>query len=150
MNLINLYSSLIQCIADQREAYGLEADEKRLAYHAALCLLADAELTPEQFSSMDEMVLGLVSENKMVGEDDQVLEFPNLPIANVFFLLSHNEDDSFPPDANEMDKLNSQIASLRGEYSQEYTDLASSILNQEKTEEELHQKYKKIDELLKN
>ena len=150
MNFINLYSSLIQCISDHREALGLVVDEKRLAYHAALCLLSDAELTAEEFAAMDEMVLSLVLDRKLISENGEPLEFGDEPIANVFFLLSHTDDDSFPPSEERIAELKIEIDSLRANYSQEYSDLAYSLLSQDKTEEDLLGEFKKVDELFEN
>ena len=150
MELINLYSSLIQCIADQREGLGLQLDDKRIAYHAAVCLLSDADLSKSEFDVMNEMVLGLALENQISSFNNEVIEFPADPIANVFFLLSHDENDHFPPSSETIEGLKKEISVLRENPEQEYIDLAHSLLIQQKTEEELLGEFKKIDGLFEN
>ena len=150
MELIKLYSSLIQRIADQREGLDLQLDDKRIAYHAAACLLSDADLSKNEFNAMNEMILELTLKNQISSSNNEVIDFPVEPIANVFFLLSHDENDHFPPDSETIEFIKKEISVLRENPEQEYIDLAHSLLVQQKTEEELLGEFKKIDGLFEN
>ena len=151
MELIKLYAALVQTISDQWDAFDLDHDERRIAYHAALVLIFDADVDQTEKESMQEIFLELVRDGILRLENNEEYSFPSsTPVANCFYLLSDSSENPLPPSLGVIEESAKAIDEFRKDFEQEYFDLAYSLLFQEKTEGELLQECEKIDALFKN